>query len=120
MPQDYNSRKSISQQFPYIRPDDQSNVKTVVDMLMKVGLQVQLAGSALERADYNDIDLGAWNRKRGDARPLVGPLLEQLGVTSSEKIIIPATYVHGWFRFEYQGTRFDLVCASHKYYLGYL
>lgn len=121
MTQKYNTRKSISKQFPNIRSEDQLNLRTVLKALGEEGLHVRLAGSALKRTDYNDIDLGAWDKDREQykKRP-VESLLEKLGVTEYERMSIAATWVHGWARFEYQGTRFDLVCTNHEARLGYL
>ena len=121
MTKKYDPKKSLSKQFPNIRTEDQSNLQTVLKELSKEGLHVRLAGSALERTTYYDIDLGAWDKDPGTkSRDAVKSLLEKLGVAEYEQIFIPATYVHGWVRFEYRGTRFDLICTSFPYYLGYL
>lgn len=120
MPKTYNPRRSLSKQFPNIRPTDQPNLQTVLKALAKEGLHVRLAGSALERTNYNDIDLGAWDKDQGTVQRPVESFLEKLGVTEYESLFVAATWAHGWVRFEYQGTRFDLVCTNHEYYLGYL
>ncbi|MBI2103173.1 hypothetical protein HYT55_04995 [Candidatus Woesearchaeota archaeon] len=122
MPQKYNSHHSVKHQFPYIRIDDQVNVRDVLRFLDTAGVNVRLAGSALERTDYDDIDLGVWNKqRRGDVGNVVKNLFVELGVTNHTRTHVAATWVRDWVEFEYKGTRFDLIyCPSSEWYLGYL
>ena len=122
MPQKYNPNHSVVRQFPKIREDDQTNVRDVLRFLDTAGVNVRLAGSALERADYDDIDIGAWNKRgRGNVGDVVKNLFLDFGVTDHTRNHVAATWVRDWVEFDYNGTRFDLIyCPSSEFYLGYL
>ncbi|MBS3169845.1 hypothetical protein J4210_05135 [Candidatus Woesearchaeota archaeon] len=122
MPQKYDSHHSVKHQFPHIGIDDEVNVRDVLRFLDTAGVNVRLAGSALNRTDYDDIDIGAWNKRgRGNVGDVVKNLFLELGVTDHTRNHVAATWVRDWVEFEYKGTRFDLIyCPSSEFYLGYL
>ena len=62
---------SIKQFYENLRPEDRERVRLTVNELKVRGFEVYVAGSSLERADYNDIDIVAKPKEgmtQGDAR----------------------------------------------------
>ncbi|MCG2719304.1 MAG: hypothetical protein L6266_00995 [Nanoarchaeota archaeon] len=54
---------NIKKFYEGLRPEDRERVRLTVDKLKARGFEVYVAGSSLERVDYNDIDLVAKPRE---------------------------------------------------------
>jgi hypothetical protein len=71
-----------------LRPEDRERVKLTVDELKSRGFDVYVAGSSLEHADYNDVDLVAKPQEgmtEGDARAGLDAVVDGLKVRGASE-----------------------------------
>lgn len=89
-----------------LRPEDREKVRLTVDELKERGFDVYVAGSSLERADYNDIDLVAKPQEgmtEGDARAGLDAVVEGLKARGASESV------------DYTKFLIELVSDSHRY-----
>ncbi len=73
-----------------LRPEDRERVRLTVEELKVKGFEVYVAGSSLERADYNDVDLVAKPQEgmtEGDARAGLDAVVETLKARGASEAV---------------------------------
>lgn len=89
-----------------LRPEDKERVRLTVDELKARGFEVYVAGSSLERADYNDVDIVAKPQEgmtEGDARAGLDAVVEGLKARGASESV------------DYTKLLTELVPDSHRY-----
>ena len=89
-----------------LRPEDRERVRLTVDELKARGFEVYAAGSSLERANYNDVDLVAKPQKgmtEGDAKAGLDAVVEGLKARGASESV------------DYTKLLTELVPDSHRY-----
>ena len=89
-----------------LRPEDRERVRLTVNELKARGFEVYVAGSSLERVDYNDIDLVAKPQEgmtEGDARVSLDAVVTSLKERGANE------------QFDFTGPFSESVSDSHKY-----
>ena len=109
----------------HIKPEDLPKLEKVVNALSKKGFGVKLAGSATQRPDYQDIDLGCWINKNYDENDHrqedIRDALKQVKaehVRWKDNMVFSTVYT-ARIEFKITGTYFDLMYSPSGRYLGY-
>jgi len=111
----------------HIKAEDAPKLERVVAALSKKGFKVRLAGSAAQRPDYNDIDLGCWingeydggdHHRQKDVRDALSAAKAE-HLTWQDNPLWATTVYTARIKFKIEGTKFDLMYSPSGQHLKY-